>query len=120
MSYDPIHFSRSEFDCNCGCGLNNISDDLLIKLDVARGILEAPIYVISGCRCPKHNHDSGGSNTSSHLSGLAADLTSESMWNLRTALEEAGIKRIGIMVASIHGDIDPNKPAPVLWGYGNG
>lgn len=43
-------------------------------LDPAREILGVPVLVNSGIRCPALNAAVGGSATSSHLDGLAADI----------------------------------------------
>lgn len=44
-------------------------------LDPLRGKFGAPIYVTSGYRCPQLNRLVGGSVTSQHLLGTAADIT---------------------------------------------
>lgn len=43
------------------------------RLETLRALLDAPIIVSSGYRCPILNHAIGGSRTSAHTSGLAAD-----------------------------------------------
>jgi len=67
------NFSRSEFSCKCGCGLDVISIPLVHRLQVVRDILNVPILVHSGCRCPSHNYKVGGKPQSLHLAGLAVD-----------------------------------------------
>lgn len=49
-------------------------NDLMAVLDKIRGALGKPITVSSGYRCPKLNAAVGGSATSGHLRGDAADL----------------------------------------------
>lgn len=44
-------------------------------LDPLRAKYGAPIFVTSGYRCPQLNRLVGGSNTSQHLLGTAADVT---------------------------------------------
>lgn len=69
------HFSRSEFECPCGCGFDTVDVELLDLCEHVR-ILNGniPLHVNSGCRCPKHNHEVGGTKHSQHKLGRAADL----------------------------------------------
>lgn len=63
-------------------GIDNTPDEktlsnleLLIKqLDSIRSSFGSPIIVTSGYRCPELNKLVGGSKTSAHVKGLAADL----------------------------------------------
>lgn len=68
------HFSRYEFACRCGCGLDHISPDLIIVLEAARTFFSAAINIHCGCRCPAHNAAVGGVPNSQHLKGTAADI----------------------------------------------
>lgn len=68
------HFSRSEFECSCGCGYDTVDSVLLEGLEAIREHFGAPIRVTSGCRCPAHNFDIGGSQRSQHKRGRAADV----------------------------------------------
>lgn len=61
------NFSRKEFTCKCGCGLDCIDVGAVNRLQVFRDILQEPIYVNSGCRCPAHNEKVGGGLKSLHL-----------------------------------------------------
>ena len=51
------NFSEKEFDCKCGCGLNNMKSTFLWKLQLARTEAQIPFIVTSGFRCKKHNKD---------------------------------------------------------------
>lgn len=44
-------------------------------LERVRSVLGSPLRINSGYRCPKLNSSIGGSKTSAHLQGLAADFT---------------------------------------------
>lgn len=68
------NFDRTEFACNCGCGLNSIHLGLVHRLQVVRDIVKEPILVNSGCRCLKRNASVGSDIGSYHLSknGCAA------------------------------------------------
>jgi hypothetical protein len=44
-------------------------------LERVRAVLDSPLFISSGYRCPKLNSTIGGSKTSAHMKGLAADFT---------------------------------------------
>ena len=113
------YFKREEFCCKCGCGLCNINLNLVECLDCFRDKVGFPIYIPSGCRCPKHNREVDGSPTSSHLDGLAADILCEgsrTRWLLMEWLH-LYFNRIGIGQNFIHVDIDEDKPKDMIWPY---
>jgi len=69
------HFSKSEFECKCGCGEEfEVDKELLILLDNIREMIGTPITVTSGYRCKKHNDSVGSNERSQHRKGTAADL----------------------------------------------
>jgi uncharacterized protein YcbK (DUF882 family) len=68
------HFSRHEFRCPCGCGVDTVDADLLYLCEVVRKIEGKPVTVTSGHRCQDHNRAVGGGENSMHLWGRAADL----------------------------------------------
>ena len=114
-------FQPSEFACP-DCGQNDMQPEFMQQLDEARFMAKHPFVITSGYRCPKHNEAVGGSPTSSHLHGIAADIAatnSHARYVITQALMFTGFKRIGINAASgfIHADTDPDKPQRVLWGY---
>ena len=116
------YFDIEEFNCNCGCGKNNISIEFVKLLDLARARAGVPFKINSGCRCSKHNTIIGGSSTSSHKLGLAADIRAEdsmTRFKIVEALLSVGIKRIGINKSNsfIHVDVDYDKPQGVMWIY---
>ena len=130
-------FQEKEFTCNCGYGTNNISAELVKKLqrarDISRKITKSefghekgvPFRIERGCSCSPHNTDVGGSATSSHIASstikcTAADLrvkNSSERFIIIKSLILAGFKRIGIYNAhnGIHCDVDPNKDQNVMW-----
>jgi len=70
------HFNSKEFECNCNkCDEQLISEILLDKLEQVREQYSKPIKITSGYRCPDHNKAIGGKPGSSHMSGLAVDIT---------------------------------------------
>lgn len=111
------HFKKEDFACKC-CGMNNTSDQLIDKLDEARDIAGIPFVVNCGCRCKKHNKEVKGEEDSSHLTGLAVDIsakTSEQKFKIVSALLKVGFVRIGVYKTFLHGDIDTSKPQSMLW-----
>ena len=114
------YFKREEFACNCGCGRNEIKDELITKLDEARQLAGVPFRINSGYRCDKHNAESGGAVESPHMSGFAADISttdSRTRWLILESLVNVGFNRIGIGKTFVHADCDPNKDADVVWTY---
>lgn len=114
------HFQPHEFDCKCGCGLNNMNLSFLDDLNTAREIAQIPFVITSGSRCPVHNKRERGLSNSAHLKGLAVDIkTDSSIARFKTiqALQYVGFNRIGISKHFIHVDNDVTKPSPVMWMY---
>lgn len=73
MRYRVEFFQPKEFICPC-CGRGNIAASLAYFLDMTRRAWDSPILVNSGHRCQKHNAEVGGSPTSRHMIGCAADI----------------------------------------------
>ena len=114
------YFKESEFDCKCGCGLNNISPELVAQLDEARGLYKKPMVIESGSRCPAHNKAVGGKRTSAHRKGEAADIrcaTDSDRYRLTNIFYLLGFKRVGKGKNFIHVDISKTLPQDVEWLY---
>lgn len=76
------------------------------------------LKINSGYRTIKHNSIVGGSKTSSHLKGLAVDISAKTSRDRFYILSYAlylGINRIGIYRNFIHLDIDTSKAPKVIW-----
>jgi uncharacterized protein YcbK (DUF882 family) len=70
------NFNTKEFECSCvKCGDQFISEELIEKLQKVRDLYGKSITVNSGYRCPEHNQAIGGKVGSSHVSGLAVDIS---------------------------------------------
>lgn len=117
------NFKRSEFECKCGCGADDISEDLVRRLQEVRDLLGEPMKVTSGVRCKKHNASSGvgGSPNSSHITGnaTAVDIACGNS-AYRQRLLKAVLQvfdRCGVAKTFLHMDVDPNKTAGVVWVY---
>ena len=80
------HFSLAEFVLSqtaARAGIDNTPDEWVLghlhlladRLELVRAHLRVPILISSGYRCHALNRLIGGSSTSAHVSGLAADFT---------------------------------------------
>lgn len=116
-----VHFNISEFDSpdKKGSG-KNMDKTFLSMLDEARHIANIPFKINSGYRTKERNKKVGGVKSSSHLKGLACDIScidSRSRFIILNALIDAGFTRIGIAKTFIHCDIDIDKVQQVIWVY---
>ena len=77
------NFKLKEFECKCGCDMPLEVYENIIKLasqlQFLRDYTGRPITINSAYRCPEHNAKVGGSKTSQHLLGKAADITTQSL-----------------------------------------
>ena len=114
------HFSKEEFDCQCGCGNGDIviSENLVFQLECVRIHYGKPMRINSGIRCLSHNRKIGSRDTSSHIKGLAVDI---SCGDMRTRLElvkkllrDGEFERIGFHKDFIHVDVDYDKPRGIF------
>ena len=98
----------------------NMCTEFLSKLDQAREHAGIPFYITSAYRTPEHNAKIGGSPNSSHLKGLAVDISvinSRTRFKVLEALLHVGFSRIGIADNFIHVDDDYSKDVNVIWTY---
>ncbi len=117
--YITKNFKKKEFSCAC-CGLDNIEQELVEKLQELRMEYGSPMNITSGVRCRSHNRAIGGAENSSHLFSVAADVAMDDAILrhrfIRTALA-MDWKRVGIAKTFVHLDIDTRKTSPVIWTY---
>jgi len=115
------YFNYFEFDSPDVQGSGQLmSQDLLDILDKIREEFNKPIKITSGYRTVKHNEKVGGKEKSSHLKGLAVDIScinSVDRFELISLFIKHNITRIGIANNFIHIDIDPDKSSNVIWTY---
>ncbi len=106
------HFNLSEFACPC-CNRVMLHHKLLAKLVELRNILERPVYITSGYRCTKYNHQIGGVLNSYHCIGLAADIKVKdfNLIDLLGCAEEIDFNGIGLYEKKnfLHLDVQPTK-----------
>ncbi len=98
----------------------NMDQEFLLKLDRAREVAQIPFKINSAWRSKEKNQAAGGKPNSSHLKGLAVDISvtdSRSRFIVLKALIEVGFNRIGVAKTFIHCDDDKSKDAEVVWVY---
>ena len=72
------NFSRTEFECKCGCGFDTVDVELLQLLQHLRNVFHRKIKIISGCRCKIHNSSiQGAAKGSLHIIARAVDFVVE-------------------------------------------
>ena len=117
------NFYLDEFECKCSCGANDISMDLVRRIQEVRDTLGEPMRITSGVRCSSHNASPsvGGSPNSSHIEGnsTAVDIACHNSVYRQKLLKSIMpvFDRVGIAKTFIHCDVDPNKTAGVIWLY---
>ena len=115
------YFKLSEFASpdEAGSG-SKMNKAFLEKLDYARHNAGVPFVITSGYRTEARNKLVGGRVGSSHLKGLAADISyngSRERYLIVSSLLDVGINRIGIHKTFVHCDVDNLKDEAVIWLY---
>jgi len=120
------NFSKSEFECKCGCEMpDNVLDNvkkLALSLQKVRDKIKKPIKVNSSYRCLSHNRTIGSNDSSQHPKGKAADIVikgqiPEQTANLLEVLidnDEISQGGLGIYNTFTHYDIRGKK---ARWDY---
>lgn len=114
------YFKESEFTCNGQPCFDKMDKSFLEKLDKAREIADIPFSLNSSWRSIEHNKKEGGSKTSSHLKGVAVDISvtnSTQRYEILKAILEAGFNRVGVADTFIHVDDDKSKYQNLIWTY---
>jgi|TARA_R110001632_G_scaffold52524_8_gene130196 uncharacterized protein YcbK (DUF882 family) len=118
---DLKYFKLSEFESpDLKESGENMDLFFLLMLDQCRDLAGIPFKVTSGFRTEKHNKKIKGVLNSSHLKGLAVDIsakTSQERYKIINAAIKIGFKRIGIGKSFIHLDADKTKAQEVMWDY---
>lgn len=123
MNWETIKYFDPRVDkmlsCPC-CGRCEIDPEFMKRIDQARAKAGIPFKVTSGFRCPEWNKKIKGSAHSSHMSGLALDLSASNSverFTIVQTLLACGFSRLGIGADFVHVDLDNSKVQSVLWGY---
>ena len=118
------YFKDAEFRaCTPSCSLQDMKQETMTMLDLAREIAGIPFVLNSAYRSKAWERTKGRSGTSSHCKGCAVDIrcrTDANRWKIINALIAAGFSRIGIGSTYIHADNDFDKSQRVIWHYYNG
>jgi len=121
INNDLDYFTKEEFDCQYS-GENEMSDDLLLAVDLLRGKCGFPFVITSGYRSKDHPIEREKEKAGTHAQGIAADIKVTNGTQRYKIIEEAikmGFTGIGIAGSFVHVDIrdlDGNE-SPVMWCY---
>lgn len=113
------HFSLEEFKCSHCKQIpwNQLTSAYLRalcnNLELVRKVLNKPILINSGYRCPVHNKAVGGKLSSYHVKCLAADISVKNLTGMEIfrAIWKSGADFSGIGIAPnyVHVDISGNR-----------
>lgn len=108
------NFKLYEFECRDGNKEVKVDDQLVIKLQKLRDLIERPITIVSAYRNPEYNKRVGGVANSQHVLGKAADIKVNGMTPKQVAkyAESAGFTGIGIYDSFTHVDV---RTSPARW-----
>ena len=117
------YFNRKEFACQY-TGNNEISSELIDKLDELREACGFPFVITSGYRDATHPVEAKKAKpgTGTHAQGIAADIKVNNGLQRFKIVEEAiklGFTGIGVARSFVHVDIrSPDDTTPfVMWTY---
>lgn len=101
------NFRLDEFKCKCGkCDPILVDEALVTWLQKIRDHFGKSVNINSGYRCEAHNSSPkvGGSKSSHHVKGKAADIRVEGVTPVEVAkyAESIGIQRIGLYDTFVH------------------
>ena len=108
------NFQVKEFACKDGSDTIKVDDELVEKLQCMRSYFGVPITINSGYRTPSHNRTVGGSPTSQHLLGKAADIVvkGKSPKVVAEFAKKIGFTGVGTYTNFVHVD---TRPTPSYW-----
>ena len=82
-----LGLSVKEFQCKCdrdSCHYTMVASSLLTSYWKVRYAMKMRLHINSGFRCQAHNEEEGGSDTSSHTTGHAIDISTENSFEEET------------------------------------
>ena len=113
------YFTNNDFrNANPSCSINDMDENFLHRLDVARFHSGVPYIVNSAFRTVEHEKSKGRSGDSSHTKGVAVDLkatNSRTRFKIIEGLLKAGFTRMGVYDWGIHVDLDYEKEQQVIF-----
>lgn len=100
------NFQIKEFACKDGSDLIKVDDELVEKLQIMREYFGNAIIINSGYRNTIHNKNVGGSPTSQHLLGKAADIVVRGHTPKEVAefAKKIGFRGVGLYKDFVHVD----------------
>ena len=119
------YFTMEELTCHCGCGVMEMDSVFMAKLSLLRILVDFPMPVSSGYRCPAHNLAVSSTGLDGpHTTGCAVDVLinrARATILIQFALNQ-GFMGVG---PRQHGDDDNrivhldicDRPFQVLWTY---
>lgn len=119
------NFKIDEFACK-HCGKNEISHELIDKLQSLREDLGFPFVISSGYRCDEHPIEKNKKSPGTHAQGIAVDIacSHQNALKIVSAAEGYGFTGIGVNQKGsgrfIHLDIgkaSASRPRPHIWSY---
>lgn len=114
------YFEPHEFKMGNEIVFDQMKPHFLEKLNLARSYSSIRWILTSSYRTVEYSKAKGWSVTSSHIKGLAVDISvpnSKARYEILACLLKAGFNRIGIGSDFIHVDLDEEKPGQVIWTY---
>ena len=117
INQDLDYFTKEEFACQY-TGENEISDRLLLKLDLLRARCGFPFDITSGYRSVDHPIEAKKETPGTHAQGIAADIKATSASQRYDIVKQAlalGFTGIGIAKSFVH--VDTRGNTPVMWLY---
>lgn len=118
------YFKCREFDCPCVyCDTTLIHEDLVKGLDKMREMLSRPIYITSGYRCDRYQHNlrvrgyETARGISTHQLGYAADISTgeDTGLYLEEIARKCGFRAVGVGPKWVHVDTRSDKDR--AWSY---
>lgn len=123
------NFSRAEMACRCGCDRADMDPAFMDWLQRLRDIVDFPLPVSSGYRCPDHNAKvSVTGRDGPHTTGLAADIrvAGDAAFEVLQAAMETWVSGVGVRQHGLRSDrflhLDRlpcagPAPRPRIWSY---
>ena len=118
------YFTKDELSCPCPCGIYNVEQSALNTLCLIREEIGRAMWVTSGCRCPQHNRDIGGSEKSGHITTETNPSTEFDIYcagggfkyDLVGLCYKYKVPRIGVYLSDIvHIGFSKVLPQQVMW-----
>lgn len=115
------NFTEREFqNCTPACSLQDMRQETMDRLDMARDIAGVPFLLNSAYRSGEWDRAKGRSGTGAHTLGCAVDIRcggEVARWKIVNALIAAGFRRIGIARSFVHADDSEGHTQDVVWLY---